>query len=124
MHLTQAEWVWTDQRETVTAGELCAVCGLSTAELDELVDYGAIAPLAPAGQAERAFAADCVVPLRAAGRLRLDFDLDLFTVSLLLGYLRRIDALERQVRSLQAHLPAHAHLPAREGPGSWKEPHA
>ena len=124
MHLTQAEWVWTDRREAVTAAELCAVCGLSTAELDELVDYGAIAPLPHAEQAETAFAAECVAPLRTAGRLRLDFDLDLFTMSLLLGYLRHIDALERQLRSLQAHLPAHAHVPAREGPGIWKEPHA
>jgi len=124
MQLTHAEWVWTEHRETVTAGELCAVCGLSVAELDELVDYGAIAPLAPAGAAERSFATEDVAPLRTAGKLRLDFDLDLFTVSLLLGYLRRIDALEHQVRSLQAHLPSHAHPPAREGPGTWKEPHA
>jgi len=124
MQLTHAEWVWTEHRETVTAGELCAVCGLSTAELDELVDYGAIAPLASAGPAERSFTADCVVPLRTAGKLRLDFDLDLFTMSLLLGYLRRIDALEHEVRSLRAHLPAHAHPPGRhEGPGVWKEPH-
>lgn len=123
MQLTQAEWIWSEHRATLTAGELCAVCGLTAAELDELVDYGAIAPLAHPQQAERSFAADCVAPLRTAGRLRLDFDLDLFTVSLLLGYLGRIETLERELRSLSAQLPSHAHLPAREGPGSWKEPH-
>lgn len=124
MHLTQAEWVWTDGRTTVTTAELCAVCDLSAAEIEELVDYGALAPIAQAGQSERAFAADWVGPLRAAGKLRLDFDLDLFATSLVLGYLRRIDALEHQVRSLQAHLRTHAQPPTREGPSPWKEPHA
>lgn len=124
MHLTQAEWVWTDHRDRLTAAELCAACGLSPAELEELIDYGAIAVLAQEGQAERVFGVDVVAPLRTAGKLRLDFDLDLFTVSLLLGYLRRIDALEHQLRSLQAHLPAHAHHAPREGPAVWKEPHA
>lgn len=44
---------------------------------------------------------------RSVSRLRLDFDLDLFTVALLIGYLNRIEALERQVQSLQAQLPGH-----------------
>jgi len=45
--------------------------------------------------------------LRAASKLRLDFDLDLFTVAILLGNLNRIEVLERQVHSLQALLPPH-----------------
>jgi chaperone modulatory protein CbpM len=45
------------------------------------------------------------MPLRTAGKLRQDFDLDLFTVGLLLGYLNRIEALERQVRTLKAQTP-------------------
>ena len=51
------------------------------------------------------FSADCVVPLRAACKLRIDYDLDLFTVALLMGYLNRIDGLERQLQSLRAELP-------------------
>jgi hypothetical protein len=50
------------------------------------------------------FSADYVMPLRKAGRLRRDFDLDLFTAGLLLDQLLRIDALETQVRALQARL--------------------
>jgi chaperone modulatory protein CbpM len=48
-----------------------------------------------------------VVPLRAVAKLRMDFDLDLFTVAILLEKLRQIALLERQVQSLQALVPDH-----------------
>jgi chaperone modulatory protein CbpM len=95
---------WLDAREVVTLAELARICALSPAELDELVDDGVLVPVEQARQ-ERLFSAECVMPLRAAGKLRQDFDLDLFTVGLLLGYLNRIEALERQVRTLKAQLP-------------------
>ncbi len=95
---------WLDAREVIPLAELARICALSPAELDELVDYGALVPVEEARQ-ERLFSAECVMPLRTAGKLRQDFDLDLFTVGLLLGYLNRIEALERQVRTLKAHLP-------------------
>lgn len=100
------EYTWLDARETVTVSELSRACGLSAAELDELVEYGALRPLEQ-HRAERLFSAEYVMPLRSVGRLRLDFDLDLFTVALLFGYLNRIEALERQVQSLQAQLPGY-----------------
>lgn len=100
----QADYVWLDARETVTVSELSRVCGMSAEELNELVDYGALVPL-QASQPERLFSAEHVTPLRTAGKLRTDFDLDLFTVAILLDYLYRIEALEHQVRSLKAHLP-------------------
>ena len=96
---------WLDAREVIPLAELAQICALSPAELDELVDYGVLVPVEKAPQ-ERLFSAECVTPLRAAGKLRQDFDLDLFTVGLLLGYLNRIEALERQVRTLKARLPA------------------
>ena len=98
------EWRWLDTRETVTLTELSHCCGLSEAELDELVDYCALVPLIPVEQ-EPTFSAQWVIPLRNASKLRLDFDLDLFTVVILLGNLNRIEMLERQVHSLQALLP-------------------
>ena len=100
----QTEWRWLDTRETVTLAELSDCCGMSVAELDELVDYCALVPVAPVNQ-KRAFSAQWVVPLRNASRMRVDFDLDLFTVAILLGNLNRIEVLERQVQSLQALLP-------------------
>ena len=102
----QGDWLWLDARETVTLSELSRVCGMSAAELDELVEYGALRPLADPDRTESHFSAEYVSPLRAAGKLRLDFDLDLFTAAILLDYLNRIEVLERQLQSLQAHLPS------------------
>ena len=117
------EWPWLDASEIVSLPELSIACRMTTQDMDELVQYGALSPLA--GQrAGPVFSAVCVGPLRTAARLRIDFDLDLFTVALLLGYLHRIDALERRVTTLKAHLPEHVHLEHRDGPERWHEQHA
>lgn len=102
----QAPWLWLDTRETITLSELSDCCGMSEAELDELVDYNALVPATPVNQ-QRAFSAHWVAPLRNACKMRADFDLDIFTIAIVLGNLSRIAALERQVQSLQALLPPH-----------------
>lgn len=114
---------WLDPHRRIDQRELLQMCSLTPDDIDELVDYGALEPLVAEGAIERQFSAGCVPPLREAVRLRAHYDLDLFTVSLLLGYLQRIAHLEQQVRSLQAHLP-HPQLLPREGPTPWREPHA
>jgi chaperone modulatory protein CbpM len=103
------EWLWLDARESLTIEELSRACGLSVDELAEVIEYGALhalAPFTPQGQKQEhnpgRFSAEWVVPLRAVSRLRQDFDLDVFTVGLLLGYLDRIDKLELEVQSLLA----------------------
>jgi chaperone modulatory protein CbpM len=101
----QVECVLLDSGETVTLAELSLFCEMSEAELDELVDYCALVPFFTPTQ-ERVFSAEWVVPLCTVRKLRLDFDLDLFTVAMLLGNLKRIEALERQVERLEALLPA------------------
>lgn len=106
-NLQTVEWVWLDEVQSVTLPELARACGISTADVDELLEYGALQPL-PTGPSEadqRLFSADCVTRLRTASKLRLEFDLDLFAVALLLDHLQRIETLERQVRSLAAQLP-------------------
>ena len=107
---TQTPWLWLDARDSVTLADLARACGMSAAELDELVDYGALVPLAPA-QPERLFSAEWVPALRSAAKLRLDLELDLFTMALVLDYLGRIAALEQQIQTLRAQLP-------RIGPGA------
>jgi chaperone modulatory protein CbpM len=102
----QVECVLLDSGETVTLSELSLCCEMSEAELDELVDYCALVPLTTPAQ-ERVFSVQWVVPLRAAGKLRLDFDLDLFTVAILLGNLKRIEVLEQQLQQLRALMPPH-----------------
>ena len=114
---------WLDPLRRIDQAELAHLCSLSIAELDELVEYGALLPAPAEGSGLRQFSGTCVAPLREAARLRSLYDLDLFTVSLLLGYLQRITQLEQQLRSLQAHLP-HGHQLPREGPTPWREPHA
>lgn len=95
-----------DTTETITQPELAQCCGMSPAELDELVEYNALMPL-PDAAPERTFSAHWVTPLRSASKLRLDFDLDLFTVAILLGQLVQIELLQRQLESLRALLPDH-----------------
>ena len=101
------EWQWLDAGEALDLNELSRACEMSAGELSELIEYGALSPL-DANQAELVFAAHCIAPLRTAGKLRRDYDLDLFTVVLLLDYLRRIETLEGQLRSMQAENPAQA----------------
>lgn len=102
------ELTWLDARESVTLTDLSQVCGLSADELDELVDYGALVPLGPPPpiQTLYRFSAEWVTPLRTASRLRRDFDLDIFSMGMLLDYLNRIEGLEREMRALRAKLPA------------------
>jgi chaperone modulatory protein CbpM len=95
------DMTWLKAREAVTVTELSKVCAMSVAELEELVDYGALVPLCSA-QPERIFSAACVMPLRTASQLRHDFVLDLFTVGVLLCYLSRIESLEQQLQALSA----------------------
>lgn len=92
-----------DAGTAITQEELALCCGLSVVELIELMDYNALTPLSRTP--EPAFSAQWVVPLRHAVKLRVDFDLDLFTVAILLGQLVQIERLERQVQSLQAMVP-------------------
>jgi len=122
MVIEAPEWTWLDPHRQIEQPELSHMCGLTSAELDELVDYGALVPLVGEG-GSRQFSGSCVPPLCEAARLRALHDLDLFTVSLLLGYLQRIAHLEHQLRGLHAHLPNPPQLP-REGPTPWREPHA
>ena len=123
MQTTVHEWIHLDQRGKVAQGELAQMCRLSLAEVDELVEYGALLPLASDSAAQRMFGADAVPLLREAADLRERYDLDLFTVALLLGYLQRIQRLEQDLRTLHVHVP-HSGQALREGPESWHEPHA
>jgi chaperone modulatory protein CbpM len=120
--MQNTEHDWLVSPHLVSQADLAAMCGVPAAELGELVEYGALAPLRPDPQQPMLFDAGCVPHLREAFRLRKDFDLELFAVGLLLGYLERIQELERQVRALQAQLPHTAEL-VREGPARWLEPH-
>jgi chaperone modulatory protein CbpM len=103
-----AECAWLDAGETNTLHQLSASCGMPQADLEELVDYCALIPLeitiSQPMQEDRLFSAQWVLPLREVGQLRADFDLDLFTVALLLGKMSRIELLKRELRLIKAQL--------------------
>jgi chaperone modulatory protein CbpM len=122
MDTNMHEWVWIDPQRSVGQADLALACGLSATELDQLVSLGGLVPLQSESGAPLQFPGSCVAALREVVRLRAKHSLDLFTVSLLLGYLHRILQLEHQVRALQP--AAHAQLLPREGPSPWREPHA
>jgi chaperone modulatory protein CbpM len=98
MHIEAA---WPEMGDTVGFTDLALACAMSLDDVRELMEFGALLPL-ESSNPEPVFAITCVEPLRTAGKLRRDYDLDLFVVVIVLDYLRRIDALESQLRTLQA----------------------
>ncbi len=92
----------------MTCEQLSACSGMSMKELGELVGYSALVPVKShtaqpdAKNKDRwVFSAEWLKPLRSAIKLRKDFDLDLFTVAILLGNFQRIEELEQSLRSMQ-----------------------
>ena len=104
MKLELTEAVWLDERGVVTLVELAECSGLTQADLRELVDLGALAPL-DAQAAEWSFEAHCIVAARTASRLRSDFELDYPGVALVLSLLERVRDLESRLQRLDARLP-------------------
>lgn len=113
-----------DAGATVSFEELRLACDLSGPELQELIGHGALSPIATR-EGQRHFSADCLAPMKPACNLRREHHLDMFTVALLMGYLRRIAQLEHELHALRAgtshHPPASA--PHRDAPRTWHEPH-
>ena len=93
------EFEWVDPSMPLSLADLSRMTDLSDQELAELVEYGVITP-EPQTHQMQIFSADCVAPLRTAARLRRVYDLDLFSVVLLVEFQQRIDKLEAQLRVL------------------------
>lgn len=108
------EWTWLDDRETVAEAELCRACAISVSELHELIEYRAVGPVETPTEGERRFSAAAMPALRSACKLRRDYDLDLFTVVVLMDCMRQIETLQLQVLTLKAQLPGTGFPPARE----------
>jgi len=95
MHLdTITEVTWT---------QLLHSSGLPESELRELVRYGALVPRNPDAPVWT-FEARWLVVAKKASRIRHDFELDPYGVSVVLSYLERIGRLEEEIRALRAQL--------------------
>ena len=101
MNVEIVEAVTLDEHGFVTLDQLALAAELPVEELRALVDYGALAPVDPAATSWT-FTASWVVVARTAGRLRRDFELDAHSLSVVLRYVQRVEALEAEVRALRA----------------------
>jgi chaperone modulatory protein CbpM len=90
-----------DTMTEVTFTELVTASGLPESELRELVRFGALVPSDP-NAATWTFEARWLVVARTASRLRHDFELDSHAVSVVLGYVERIERLEAEIRALRS----------------------
>jgi chaperone modulatory protein CbpM len=90
-----------DERVELTLAELVDASGMTEAELRELVDCGALAPL-DREAASWTFCAQALIVVRTAGRLRRELDLDAHAAAVILRYVERIEALEAELRALRA----------------------
>jgi chaperone modulatory protein CbpM len=101
MNVEIVEAVALDEQGFVTLDQLALAAELPVEELRALVDYGALAPVDPAATSWT-FTASWVVVARTAGRLRRDFELDAHSLSVVLSYVQRVEALEAELRALHA----------------------
>lgn len=92
-----------DPSAEVTWVELQRASGLTEADLAELVRYGALTPRDPAATTWT-FEARWMVVARHASRLRREYELDPYGVSVVLSYCERIERLEAEIRALRAPL--------------------
>ena len=97
--------LWLDAHHEISFAQLAESAGASEAELRELIEHGALAPINPQN-VEWTFTGNCVVTVRTARRLRSDFDLDPHALALALTYVARIQELEAELCELRAQLPS------------------
>lgn len=93
--------VWVNGSGSCTLVHLAEVSGLDRAELQMLIDSGALRPLEEAGDM-LSFALDAMQAARTARRLRDDFDLNPGGLALAMRLLERVDALERELERVRA----------------------
>jgi len=101
VNLEAVEALYFDERGEISFSQLVELSGLPESDLRELVEYGALAPVDPQAQSWT-FSARSTLLARTARRLRNDLELDLHALSVVLGFIERVDALEDELRALRA----------------------
>ena len=104
MNTEHIEAVWVDERGEISFAALESESGLSTEDLRELVEYGALTPKDPEA-AEWRFERRCIKALKTAGRLRRDFDLEPHALALAMALMERIHGLENELHNLRVVVP-------------------
>jgi chaperone modulatory protein CbpM len=98
-----------DEHYELSLTEMEQLSGLTTDELQLLVECQALSPTAAIetdpSLAHVRFSAQCLTVARSAARLRSDFDLDQNALAVTLRLLKRIDDLETELLALRAQTP-------------------
>ena len=105
MRIDITEALWLDDHHQYSLRELVELSGLSTTELQHLIDCEALLPLAAAGASAARFSSHCLALACSAARLRRDFDLDENGLALAWRLLERIRELEAELNDLRAQVP-------------------
>src|SRR3954462_11014066 len=92
---TQAQWL--QEQTEISIEQLAELSGASHELLRDLVDFGALIPTNMQSE-QWTFTPDCIVSVRAAARLQIDFELDVNYQSVALGLMELIRTLESQLR--------------------------
>ena len=101
MNIESPTALFLDETGAMSITQLTELSGLTEAELQVLVDCGALE--LTEGEGRSSFSARCVVTARTARRLRDDFALDdTHTLAVLLRFLQRIETLERELRDMRS----------------------
>jgi chaperone modulatory protein CbpM len=102
--VSDTEVLWLDEHRVVSLAELVEASGLSSEELLELVQGGAIQAREIRGT-HYTFSARVIAVARTAGRLRDELELDMTGLGVALRLLERVHQLEREIAGLRALLP-------------------
>lgn len=105
MESTVLDAVWLNEGGSCTMLHLAEASGLNNAELQMLIDSGALSPLHKAGDS-LSFASGAMLVARTARRLRDDFELNPDGLALAMRLLARVEALEHELDRLRAGMTA------------------
>jgi chaperone modulatory protein CbpM len=103
MENTLLDAVWLNEGGSCSIVHLQEVSGLDQAELQVLIDSGALSPLSGKG-GNPAFSSDAMIVARTARRLRDDFALEPNGLALAMQLLARVESLERELERLRASI--------------------
>ncbi len=92
------ETIWLNETAVCSIEHLAEISGLSTSELHDLIDVGALIPCNNDPE-HYEFQLHYVVIARTARRLRDDFELDQSGLAVALHLLSRIQELERKLKT-------------------------
>lgn len=104
MQIEHTEALWLHEHYQFSLSELAELSGLPETELQMWVEDEVLVPLNPEAD-QWTFGADILLTIRKACRLHKELDLEPHSVALLIKLLERVQALEAEVRDLQAKLP-------------------